>query len=137
MKRAFRFHLALAIVGFLLTFFISQSTNIMSTSLIRGLVSGALLFLLGIAVQWILGVVSKPVEPGNSSALPEERIEGGGIGQFLDLSTPDQDEELNRLIKQPEPAESSFEPLKPPKLATKKDQTTQQLADALRTMSEE
>lgn len=136
MKSAFRISLGLALFGFILTLFLSLSNNIFSTSLIRALMSGGLLFLVGIAVQWILRLIA---EPGNPLPPIEPPTGRESIGRTLDLSTPDEQDELNRIIRQsetPPTAEAAFEPLHPPKLTTKTDQKAQDLADALRTMTE-
>ncbi|WP_058303954.1 hypothetical protein [Gorillibacterium timonense] len=137
MKESIRLPLGVALAGFVFTFFLSLSRNILSTSLIRGLLSAALLFLLGLAVKWILGVLSAPPAPNLSDALRDMPDDQNDVGRSLDLTTPAEDDELNRLIMHQEPAEPSFEPLKPPKLTTKTEQSAQHLADALRTMSEE
>jgi hypothetical protein len=136
MKNTVRNSLLLALIGFALTLFFSLSTNIFSTSLVRGLVSGAVLFVIGSAAQWILGQVAQPGTPPQRADRP---VNPGSLGRTLDLSTPNEQEELNRIIKQsdlPQAAEAAFEPLHPPQLTTKTDHKAQQLADALRTMSE-
>jgi len=139
MKGSYRFGAVLALLGFVLTFLVSLSTNILSTSLIRGLVSGALLYLVGTAAHWILRFVAEPGTPHLTELRTEEGEAAENLGQTLDLSTPDEREKLNRIIRQPDSSQAAgaaFEPLHPPKLTTKPEQAAQQLADALRTMSE-
>ena len=97
------------------------------------------MFAIGAVVLWALGALEggTAVKPSLPSTPPP--LEGEERGSALDLTTPDEADELNDLIRgtKPESEPASFEPLDPPKLTTRTDLEAQRFADALRTMSEE
>jgi hypothetical protein len=91
--------------------------------------------------RWFLGSVVglKPIfNPVEESASTEEQV-----GQAVDMRTPDESDELHEMLKNKQDRdgasldEQMFTPLSPPKLTTKTDMTDEELAKALRRMSEE
>jgi hypothetical protein len=126
-------------VGFVLTFLLSLNSNLLTTSLIRGLIASAVWFLLAFAVRFVLGFLTQPEHPAsaysqaNSGAVP-----GDGLGSHLDLTTPDESQDLNDLLKpQPDsdPSKAAdFKPLNPPKLVTSKE--PEELAKAVRHLTD-
>ncbi|NUU61397.1 hypothetical protein HPT30_13730 [Paenibacillus sp. JW14] len=126
------------VVGFMLTFLVTYGNNLLMTSLIRGLFGFITWFLLAFLLRWVLGVMMKQTEPQELT----DPAAGDGeeaLGARLNISTPDEDEELKNLLK-PKPAEGNgdnggFTPLNPPKLVTMKD--PEELAKAVRHLKEE
>lgn len=132
----------LALFGFTITFLLSLNHNILSTSIIRGLLSGIIFFLLAFALRLLLGVVFGSSSKHTESSSSVEIIESMNAfeehkGRSLDLTTPNEDDELNQLLKQQPIAIEPFKPLNPPKLSTKITDDPKQMAQAMRQMSEE
>ncbi|GIO61128.1 MULTISPECIES: hypothetical protein [Paenibacillus] len=131
MKGNLLFNLVFGAVGFVLTLLISMGNNLFMTSLIRGLISFVIWFLLAFLLRWVWGVVSVP-EAEQEAAAEQER------GARFDVTTPDESDELNDLLT-PRPASDQedgkgFTPLNPPKLVSAKD--PEELAKAVRHLSE-
>lgn len=125
------------LAGFLLTFFVNYGHNLLGTSLIRGAFGFIAWFVLAFLFRWVLGFIIQ------QSAKPDEAAPGaqsnGSLGTNLNVSTPNEDEELINLLKQ-KPDERSggsegFTPLQPPKLVSMKD--PEELAKAVRHLKEE
>ncbi|MNE53991.1 hypothetical protein D3C87_208990 [compost metagenome] len=125
-------------IGFIITFIVSFSNNILTTSLIRSSIAFIVWFILAFALRWLLGFLrtspSEPDLPEMESAADDE-----DLGTMLDLTTPDESEELNDLLKQkPDvPSEpSGFSPLNPPKLVKTSEQDPEEMVKALRHLTE-
>ncbi|TVY10634.1 hypothetical protein [Paenibacillus cremeus] len=134
-----RWNLIVGAFAFLLTFLLSISNNIWQTTLLRSLYSFIALFILVFFCRWLLGTFAGLNQMQGSSMDTEDEI---GKGTAVDASTPDQDDELHQMLRasldpnsSPQPFE--FSPLNPPKLSTKKHSDPEELAQALRRMSEE
>ncbi len=139
------------VLGFLITFLFSLGNNLWTTSLVRGCLGFILWFALAFLLRFILGVLAtpgssagKPPASGVTQAVNE--AEGQPVtdeterGNLLDITTPDQDHELNDLLT-PKPSHSGgdngFAPLNPPKLvSTNKEQDPEELAKALRHLTQ-
>jgi hypothetical protein len=127
-------NLLFGLIGFVFTFFITFNNNVLSTSLLRSLLGFIIWFLLAFLLRWVLGFIV------HESAPPDEQdVEGEELGAKLDISTPNEDEELINLLK-PKPGQGSannegFKPLTPPKLVSMKD--PEELAKAVRHLKEE
>lgn len=132
MKGNLLFNLVFGAVGFVLTLLISLGNNLFMTSLIRGLISFVIWFLLAFLLRWVWGVVSVPEAEHEAAAAEQER------GTRFDMTTLDESDELNDLLT-PRPASDQedgkgFTPLNPPKLVSAKD--PEELAKAVRHLSE-
>jgi len=139
------------VFGFLITFLFSLSNNLWTTSLVRGCLGFILWFALAFLLRFILGVLAtpgnatgKPPASGAAAQMGEDLEEqpsanDQGRGNMLDITTPDQDHELNDLLT-PKPSHSGgdtgFAPLDPPKLVTTKEQDPEELAKALRHLTQ-
>ncbi|MCJ8010627.1 hypothetical protein MUG84_02580 [Paenibacillus sp. KQZ6P-2] len=135
MKGNLRFNLVFGVIGFVLTLLLSLTNNLFMTSIIRGLVSFVVWFILAFLLRWVWTVVSVP--PGE--AAPMGGIEENNqTGHRLDLTTPDESDELNELLKQKPDLSNErgagFTPLNPPKLVSTKD--PEDLAKAVRHLTE-
>jgi len=130
-----RINLWSGVVGFILTFVLSVGSNLLTTSLIRGLIAFVFWFLLAFVLRWTLGVVARP-DLGNAQSRASSQVDG--VGGNLDLTTPDENEDLNELLKpkpeQTDEGNNDFAPLNPPKLVSNKD--PEELAKAVRHLTD-
>lgn len=135
MKGNLRFNLVFGVIGFVLTLVFSLTNNLFMTSVIRGLVSFVIWFVLAFLLRWAWGVLSSPPSEIAPMSVSEEDKHTGGR---LDLTTPDESDELNELLKQKPDLSSErgagFTPLNPPKLVSTKD--PEELAKAVRHLTE-
>nr|WP_086074500.1 hypothetical protein [Paenibacillus camerounensis] len=124
------------LIGFLFTFLSNYGHNLLGTSLIRGIYGFILWFVLAFFLRWVLGfIIKQSVSAGDNEFTDTDEALGGN----LDLSTPDEDEELINLLKQKPEVDNGgsegFTPLQPPKLVSMKD--PEELAKAVRHLKEE
>lgn len=129
-----RWNILFGTVGFLLTFLMSVGSNFLVRALLNGAYSFLIWFAVVFAVRWILGtlvglkVVSDPVKQAAED-----------VGNAVNETTPDDQDQLNDLLKDqlkgPESVEP-FVPLQPKKLASVPDADPEQLAQALRQLKE-
>ncbi|MBP2001094.1 flagellar biosynthesis/type III secretory pathway M-ring protein FliF/YscJ [Paenibacillus shirakamiensis] len=116
----------------MLTFMVSFANNMLLTSFIRGLMAFAVWFVLAFAIRWVFKMISEP-------QLSADRIDDYNRGTRLDYTTPDETDELSDLIK-PKPDVSQqpnqFSPLSPPKLVTTSQRDPEELAKAVRHLTE-
>ncbi|TNJ64317.1 hypothetical protein FE784_21240 [Paenibacillus hemerocallicola] len=130
-----RWNILFGTVGFLLTFLMSVGSNFIVRALLNSAYSFLILFAVVFALRWILGTlvglkgVSDPV--GHAAE---------DVGNAVNETTPDDQDQLNDLLKNqlkgPESTEP-FVPLQPKKLASVPDADPEQLAQALRQLKEE
>ncbi len=136
-----KWNVALGLFGFLLTFLLSVMHNEWLTSLIRGFYSSITLFVLTYGFRWLLGTVAglKTWNAHSAQEHSEKAKEGGDeIGNLVDVTTPDDEWSLNHTLKMNlQSSGSHFSPLNPPKLASKHQLESEDLAKALRHLSEE
>ncbi|MFB6363989.1 hypothetical protein ACFCP7_07985 [Paenibacillus elgii] len=133
-----RWNFIVGAAAFVITFALSITDNIWLTTLIRSFYSFVLMFVIVFLFRWLLGTVA-----GLAGApIPEHSEEEDELkGKAVDVVTPDQDAELHQMLK-PSPGpmdavETDFSPLNPPKLSTKIQGSPDELAQAVRRMSEE
>lgn len=127
----------------LLTFGLSIGNNLLLTSCLKSVYSFLILFILTFGFRWVLGLMIG-VEHAAGPAQDANLTSDSSVGQTLDLTTPEEDEETRELLKAslgshhtPSSADMQFSPLNPPKLVTKNNLDPEQLAGALRRMSED
>ncbi|WP_322922762.1 hypothetical protein [Paenibacillus campi] len=145
-----KFNVWFGVLGFLITFLFSLGNNLWTTSLVRGCLGFILWFALAFLLRFILGVLATPGSaagkpPASGAAKTMDEAEGQpstdeqGRGNLLDITTPDQDHELNDLLT-PKPShsggDSGFAPLNPPKLVSTKEQDAEELAKAIRHLTQ-
>ncbi|GGA39543.1 hypothetical protein [Paenibacillus physcomitrellae] len=129
-------------VGLVLTFLVSSSHNLFITSLIRSLIAFVIWFLLAFAIRWMLGLSkADPVSIEESERSDSEEAEKG---LRVDLTTPDEQEAINEMLKPSESKASEksqgtamFEPLNPPRLVKTADRDPEELAKAVRHLTED
>ncbi|MGF6354327.1 hypothetical protein ABIE27_002237 [Paenibacillus sp. 4624] len=141
----YRINLGAGIVGFVLTFFVAFSSNVLMTSLIRGLIGFVAWYVLAYGLRWGLGILFNPrVE--NGSGYDSEGTQDLR-GSQVDIKLEDDGQELNDLLKNGQsdsagadypPSETKaptgFAPLDPPKLVRTKD--PEELAQAVRHLTD-
>lgn len=137
-----RINLIVALLAGIFTFALSIGNNLFLSSCIKAGYSFLILFVVTFGFRWVLGLLIGPVSSLEVTSLENP---SAAVGQNLDLSTPDEDEETRQLMRsnhanQAKDAHSNdmqFSPLNPPKLVTKNNLDPEQLAGALRRMSED
>ncbi|MCY9665248.1 hypothetical protein M5X11_09780 [Paenibacillus alginolyticus] len=138
-----RINVIVAALAGLFTFALSIGNNLFLSTCLKSTYSFLILFVLTFGFRWVLGVMigAEHAAGGASYANPSTE---SSIGQSLDMSTPDEDEETRELMKANLGSNNSslsnemqFSPLNPPKLVTKNNLDPEQLAGALRRMSED
>ncbi|OPA77618.1 hypothetical protein BVG16_14325 [Paenibacillus selenitireducens] len=134
-----RWNFGFAIVGFVITFLLSIQHNLLTTSLLRSLYAFVIWFVIAYVIRFILAqlLASKQSEE-LSSSVPDE----AALGKQLDLVVPDETEELHNLLKpksgkEEAAAASEFKPLNPPKLVKVTEQDPEQMAKAIRHLTED
>jgi hypothetical protein len=121
-----RWNIVLGIFGFFLTFFLSISNNIFSTSFLHSLYSGSILFMVAFIFRWFFGTLF--MEASNEKH----------IGNNLDFVTPDESDEIHQLMRDSDKEEQfEFTPLNPPKLVSKSNMDPEEMVKAIRHMSED
>lgn len=136
-----RINVIVAGLACICTFGLSIGNNIFLTSCLKSVLSFFILFILTFGFRWVLGLLIG-AEHAAARTQHENMASESSVGQTLDLTTPDEDEETRELLKtnlgnNNAAAEMQFSPLNPPKLVTKNNLDPEQLAGALRRMSED
>ncbi|MDR6552794.1 hypothetical protein [Paenibacillus qinlingensis] len=137
-----RINFVVALLAGIFTFVLSISNNLFLSSCIKSGYSFLILFVVTFGFRWVLGLLIGSVSSLEGAAQDNS---SSAVGQNLDLLTPDEDEETRQLMKSnhaniskdEHSFEMQFSPLNPPKLATKNNLDPEQLAGALRRMSED
>lgn len=137
-----RINVIVASLAGLLTFGLSIGNNVFLTTCLRSFYSFVILFVVTFGFRWVLGLMIGAEQAAGRTG--QEASADSSIGQTLDLTTPVEDEETRELMKvnmgtssTSSSADMQFSPLNPPKLATKNNLDPEQLAGALRRMSED
>jgi hypothetical protein len=122
--------------GAVLIFLLSAWRNPIGTTLLRSVYAFVAFAALAGALRLLLGRYLVPQTGQPAPEEPEER------GRHLDLTTPDEEEALNQLIREqwtggsPRDQAAEFKPLNPKRLVTLDHVTPEELASAVRRMSE-
>ncbi|TXK81951.1 hypothetical protein [Paenibacillus sp. N3.4] len=138
-----RINVIVAALAGLLTFGLSIGNNLFLSTCLKSIYSFAIMFILTFGFRWVLGVMLGAERAAGHSSF-DNPIADAAVGQSLDLVTPDEDAETRELLKGNLSTSASlpstnaqFSPLNPPKLVTKSNLDPEQLAGALRRMSED
>lgn len=135
------FNWLLGIFGFVFTFIISIRTNLLMTSLIRATLAFVVWFVLAFALRWVIGLL-RQTSAELSSQDQSTLLVDTDKGNLLDLTTPDESDELKNLLQQtPELQDTDsndFTPLDVPRLVkTKNTKDPEELAKAVRHLTEQ
>jgi hypothetical protein len=154
MLGTWRWNAGFGITGVALTVIFSLGNNPMSVILTRSVYAFVAFFIVAYAARLALGIILKP--PGIAPPFPDgEAIETRGAE--MDLQTPDESAELNRLLKEqlqqgsafvPQSASgqivadqgggsNGFKPLSPPQLISTAGKQPNELAKAVRHLTGE
>lgn len=130
-----RWNLVVASAAMIITFLFSIANNVFNTSLFRSFYSFAILFLLIFLVRWLLGTVANLKtlfqQTGEYTSTQEEHL-----GQHINISTPEEIESIQEMMKE-HGGTQPFSPLEPPRLVSKEKLDPEELAKALRHLSED
>jgi hypothetical protein len=123
--------------GAALTLLFSLGNNPIVTLLLRSFYAFVAFALLAFVVRFVLGLLLLPSANSQADELPEEEP-----GAVLDLVTPDEDGDLNRLMKEQwadgkEGPLSGFQPLQPKRLVSLDDPDPEQVVQAIRRLTDE
>lgn len=133
---SFRWNVVAGVIGLIGTFMISVSQNVMKTALVQSLYSFLFLFFFTFAVRWVLGILVSASEANADGPPVREEAADSFRGRNIDYSTPE-DGAAPPEDNPEQGDQDGFAPLNPPKLTTKMDQQPDELAKALRRMTEE
>lgn len=134
-----KIYLLFGFIGFLITYAVSAGNNMFATSFVRGLIAFAVWFLLCFIGGWVFEFLKEQGAKEDDEVI-SAILQAQGKGGNLDLTTPDQSDELNDLLKQPVDSSSQdmeFEPLNPPKLTKIDDKDPEELVKVVRHLTEE
>jgi hypothetical protein len=138
-----RINLIVAGLAGICTFLLSIGNNLFLTTCLRSIYSFAILFILTFGFRWVLGVFAGS-EFFASQSEGQLDTDEAHLGSQLDLATPDDNEATRQMLKDnlekpgtSDANELPFLPLNPPKLVTNNNLDPEQLAGALRRMSED
>lgn len=132
-----RWNICIGLTGFILTFFFSLPNNVLLTTIIRSLYCFLILFIFVFLVRWVLGTLIGLKEMG-----PAERSNGGEDhmkGTVVDFITPDEGINPSENLRPDANDEEHvhFSPLQVPKLSKTFNHPPEDLAQAIRKVTED
>ncbi|MFB9273586.1 hypothetical protein [Cohnella cellulosilytica] len=142
MNGSWRFTIGFGVFGALLTCVISLSNNPLGTTLLRSFYAFLAFVALAFAASFVLGQL---LSPGKLAA------SGGELspdrGSVLDLTTPDEGEALSEMLKEqwsdgnPETTKDEqfkdFQPLQPKRVVSLDNPNPEEVAQAIRRLTDE
>lgn len=154
MLGTWRWNAGFGIAGVGLTVVFSLGNNPMTVILTRSIYAFIAFFIMAYAARLVIAIILKP--PGLAPQVAEEEA-ADTRGSEMDLQTPDESAELNRLLKEqlqhgsspvsqstPSPvaagnagASNGFKPLSPPQLVSTAGKQPDELAKAVRHLTGE
>lgn len=150
MQGTWRWNVVFGITGVVLTVLFSIGNNPLSVIMLRSLYAFVAFFVLAYPARYVFASIFKP--PAMIGDLQESEE---AKGHSLDMTTPDEGEDLNELLKaqmqgatpsegQPEmkgaateEAEAGFQPLTPPQFVSATNKQPEEMAKALRHLTGE
>ncbi|QYR19749.1 hypothetical protein KZ483_17910 [Paenibacillus sp. sptzw28] len=131
-----RWNITLGLCGVLLTLLFSLGSNGFQITSLRCIYAFIAFFALAYLFRALLAIISQP----SAIAPVESLLTDGTRGSTVDLSTPDESQQLNEMLKKqmdgngiPEHGElTTFQPLSPPKLVSTQNKEPEELAKAIR-----
>lgn len=122
--------------GFLFGFLLSMNKNPISTTLLRGVYA----FIIFFVIAFVVRIVLSQLIVSNDEQVSSGADASGDVGHQVDLVAADED--LHDLIKpksmeEEDALKAEFTPLNPPKLVKVAEQEPEQLAKAIRHLTEE
>ncbi|CAM3358108.1 hypothetical protein [Marinicrinis lubricantis] len=134
MKRKLQISYILAIVGFVCTYLFSSMNNPMGTAFIRSFICFVIFFISGVVVLSLIEKIVKEATVSSENAVQEE-----GVGQQVDLSTPEDwvMPEADAEHAAGSEGEQGFEPIQFPRFKTKEERSPEEMAKAIRHLSDQ
>lgn len=150
MLGTWRWNVGFGLFGAILTIAFSIGANPVPVMLLRSLYAFIAFFVLSYAVRAVLAFILKPPAMIGEQAGPSDGS-ADGVGEKLDMRTPDETDDLNQLLKsriqegapadavqkQEQESTSQFKPLNPPQLLSAKNSQPEELAKAVRHLTGE
>lgn len=149
MYGSWRWNICFGLVGLVFVFLIGLANNPWTTSLVRGVYSFILFFILAYGVRFIAGSL---FAAGEETAEINEEVEEEVAGSNIDYVTPEGDEDLNSILREQmaqgkavreEPSQvqddkaAQFQPLTPKKLVSTDKMQAEDLTRAVRHLTGE
>jgi len=150
MYGSWRWNICFGLVGLVFVFLLGLANNPWSTSLVRGVYSFILFFILAYGVRYIIGSL---IATDETKAEVNEEVKEDVAGSNIDYVTPDGDEDLNSIlreqmaqgkaVKEEEPINTQdtkaaqFQPLTPKKLVSTDKMQAEDLTRAVRHLTGE
>lgn len=145
MLGTWRWNVAFGILGLVLTALFSIGNNPLTVVMLRGFYAFASFFILAYAARAVLGLILRPPTIPLSSEATDGETEKGSQ---LDLTTPDESNDLNDLLKAQlqggnkgespsAEAGADFRPLSPPQFVSSASKQPEELAKAIRHLTGE
>jgi len=151
MLGTWRWNLSFGVFGFFLILLFSLTNNPLITSLIRGTYALITFFLLAFPVRFVCGVFINPSQ--EVGATTEEVVDQSLKGTKVNLVTPDEDEDLNEVlraqitqtksstpndeVKGTQDLSQQFQPLKPTQLVNTDKMESEELTKVIRHLTGE
>jgi len=137
-----RWNIAFALIGGLLTLLFSLESNGFSIAMLRSFYAFVAFFVIAYLFRAAIGAILRPSSAPRNEVMDidaEDRA-AGEKGHVVNLSTPDESDELGEMLKQQlnEPhakkqeTTAEFKPLQPEKLISKTNKAPAELAEAVR-----
>lgn len=133
---SWRWNVVLGIGGSILTLFFSLGDNGLAITSLRCLYAFLVFFAIAFIFRAMLAIILRQAPPALAIETPADNEQPKG--QSIDYSTPDQQDELNDMLRNqldvnamPDPGQQ-FKPLSPPKLLSTQNKEPEELAKAIR-----
>lgn len=137
-----RWNAGLGLLGLILTIVFSIGKNPVPVALLRSGYAFIAFFLLAYVLRFVWAMI---IKTSNTQEQQEQQVEAEEKGTQLDLTTPDDQEDLNELLKPKQDTKATpsaandgqgeqtdFKPLTPTKLVSTQGNDPEQLAKAVR-----
>jgi len=135
-----RWNIAFALIGGLLTLLFSLESNGFSIAMLRSFYAFVAFFVIAYLFRAAIGAILRPSSTPQTEGIAKVAEDAGDKGHVVNLSTPDESDELGAMLKQQlnEPhtqkqeTTAEFKPLQPEKLISKTNKAPAELAEAVR-----
>ena len=136
-----RWNAVLGFLGSLFTFALSLDGNYLTTTLKRSLCSFLIIFFLVFALRFVLGTFAGLKQTDETEQQISESDDELYKGANVDIRIPEETDSMRELLKKPadgnKDGASTFSPMNPPRFVSADKIGSEQIAKAVRRMSEE
>jgi len=135
-----RWNIAFALIGGLLTLLFSLESNGFSIAMLRSFYAFVAFFVTAYLFRAVIGAILRPSSAPQNEVINTEAGDAGEKGHVVNYSTPDESDEIGAMLKEQlnEPhakkqeTTAEFKPLQPEKLISKTNKAPAELAEAVR-----